>query len=52
MPAEAVVERIQMVTSQWIGGGRHDDIAVLAITAPGGAHLSAMDGATRGRYTA
>ncbi|GAA2765728.1 PP2C family protein-serine/threonine phosphatase [Streptomyces paradoxus] len=52
MPAQAVVERIQMVTSQWIGGGRHDDIAVLAITAPRGAHLSAVDGATRGRYTA
>ncbi|MGI5371054.1 PP2C family protein-serine/threonine phosphatase [Streptomyces iakyrus] len=52
MPAEAVVEHVQMVTSQWIGGGRHDDIAVLAITAPRGAHLSAVDGATRGRYTA
>ncbi|MFF9120931.1 SpoIIE family protein phosphatase [Streptomyces massasporeus] len=52
MPAEAVVEHVQMVTSQWIGDGRHDDIAVLAITAPRGAHLSAVDGATRGRYTA
>ncbi|MFJ4084102.1 PP2C family protein-serine/threonine phosphatase [Streptomyces iakyrus] len=52
MPAEAVVEHVQMVTSQWIGGGRHDDIAVLAITAPRGARLSAVDGATRGRYTA
>ncbi|MFI0272039.1 PP2C family protein-serine/threonine phosphatase [Streptomyces luteogriseus] len=52
LPAEAVVERVQMVTSQWIGDGRHDDIAVLAITAPRGAHLSAVDGATRGRYTA
>ncbi|MGX1274413.1 PP2C family protein-serine/threonine phosphatase [Streptomyces phaeoluteigriseus] len=52
MPAEAVVERIQMVASQWIGGGRHDDIAVMAITAPRGAHLSAVDGTSRGRYTA
>ncbi|MER5767066.1 PP2C family protein-serine/threonine phosphatase [Streptomyces sp. NPDC001985] len=52
MPAEAVVERIQMVASQWIGGGRHDDIAVMAITAPRGAHLSAVNGRTRGRYTA
>ncbi|MFI8894177.1 PP2C family protein-serine/threonine phosphatase [Streptomyces paradoxus] len=52
MPAQAVVERIQMVTSQWIGGGRHDDIAVLAITAPRATHLSAVDGATRGRFTA
>ncbi|MFH0521400.1 PP2C family protein-serine/threonine phosphatase [Streptomyces sp. M41] len=52
MPAEAVVERILMVTSQWIGEGHHDDIAVMAITAPRGAHLSAVDGTTRGRYTA
>ncbi|MEU9521631.1 PP2C family protein-serine/threonine phosphatase [Streptomyces sp. NPDC048224] len=52
MPAEAVVERIQMVTSQWLGDGRHDDIAVMAITAPRGSHLSAVDGTTRGRYTA
>ncbi|MFI9613284.1 PP2C family protein-serine/threonine phosphatase [Streptomyces sp. NPDC052023] len=52
MPAEAVVERIQMLISQWIGDGRHDDIAVMAITAPRGAHLSAVDGTTRGRYTA
>ncbi|MFJ8587175.1 PP2C family protein-serine/threonine phosphatase [Streptomyces sp. NPDC093595] len=52
MPAQAVVERIQMLTSQWIGGGRHDDIAVMAITAPRGTHLSAVDGRTRGRYTA
>jgi hypothetical protein len=41
-----------MVTSQCIGDGRHDDIAVLAITAPRGAHLGAGDGATWGRYTA
>ncbi|MFJ8194172.1 PP2C family protein-serine/threonine phosphatase [Streptomyces sp. NPDC096094] len=52
MPAQAVVERIQMVTSQWLGGRRHDDIAVMAITAPRGSHLSAVDGTTRGRYTA
>ncbi|MFJ4878924.1 SpoIIE family protein phosphatase [Streptomyces sp. NPDC088745] len=34
MPAEAVVERIQMLASQWVGGGRHDDMAVLVISAP------------------
>ncbi len=52
MPAEAVVERIQMLVDTWVGDGRHDDIAVLAITAPRGAHLSAVDGTTPGRYTA
>ncbi|CAM5628556.1 PP2C family protein-serine/threonine phosphatase [Streptomyces parvulus] len=52
MPAEAVVERIQMLVAEWVGDGRHDDIAVLAITAPKGAHLSAVDGTTAGRYTA
>ncbi|MEU9591692.1 PP2C family protein-serine/threonine phosphatase [Streptomyces sp. NPDC048219] len=52
MPAQAVVERVQMLVDEWIGDGRHDDIAVLAITAPRGAHLSAVDGTTPGRYTA
>ncbi|AYL38217.1 PP2C family protein-serine/threonine phosphatase [Streptomyces fungicidicus] len=52
IPAAAVVERVRMLIDEWIGDGRHDDIAVLAITAPRGAHLSAVDGTTRGRYTA
>lgn len=34
MPAEAVVERVQMLAAQWLGGGRHDDMAALAITRP------------------
>lgn len=34
MPAEAVVERIHMLTTQWVGRNEHDDIAVVAITAP------------------
>lgn len=34
MPAEAVVERILMLTMQWLGRVEHDDIAILAITAP------------------
>ncbi|MFE9747760.1 PP2C family protein-serine/threonine phosphatase [Saccharothrix saharensis] len=42
MPADAVVEHVHMVASQWIGGGGHDDIALLAITAPRGRHLSAV----------
>ncbi|TFE51866.1 serine/threonine protein phosphatase [Streptomyces sp. ICN441] len=52
MPAEAVVERLQMLASEWVGEGPHDDIAVLAITAPYGARLTAVDGHTPGRYTA
>ncbi|WP_420713540.1 PP2C family protein-serine/threonine phosphatase [Streptomyces sp. Tu6071] len=52
MPAEAVVERVQMATAQWIGKNAHDDIAVMAITAPRSHHLTAVDGTTRGRYTA
>ncbi|MER7665763.1 PP2C family protein-serine/threonine phosphatase [Streptomyces sp. NPDC096193] len=51
IPAAAVVERIQIVASEWVGDGHHDDIAVLAITASRGAHLSAVDGTSRGRYT-
>ncbi|MBB5958057.1 hypothetical protein FHS29_004665 [Saccharothrix tamanrassetensis] len=48
MPADAVAEHVHMVASQWIGGGSHDDIAVLAITAPRGRHLTAVGGHGRG----
>ncbi|MFF4169531.1 SpoIIE family protein phosphatase [Streptomyces sp. NPDC001744] len=34
MQAEAVVERMQMLAAQWLDDGRHDDMAVVAITAP------------------
>ncbi|MFH8760038.1 PP2C family protein-serine/threonine phosphatase [Streptomyces atroolivaceus] len=52
MPGTAVVERVQMLASQWLHDGRHDDMALVAITAPLTTHLSAVDGHTRGRYTA
>ncbi|BBX47658.1 PP2C family protein-serine/threonine phosphatase [Mycobacterium cookii] len=52
MPATAVVERVMMLATQWIGQQVHDDIAVVAITAPRRTHLSAVDGHTRGRFTA
>ncbi|MFE5614347.1 PP2C family protein-serine/threonine phosphatase [Streptomyces sp. NPDC056524] len=51
LPAEAVVEHVQMLVSEWIGDGVHDDIAVVAITAPRGVRLSAVDGTTSGRFT-
>jgi len=34
LPAEAVVERIMMLTAEWIRQRGHDDVAVVAITAP------------------
>lgn len=52
MPSEGVVERIQMLASQWVGHGPHDDMAVVVISAPRTHHLSAVDGHTRGRFTA
>ncbi|MFF6788220.1 PP2C family protein-serine/threonine phosphatase [Streptomyces filamentosus] len=52
LPAEAVVERVQMIAGGWVGDGPHDDMAVVAITAPHTTHLSAVNGRTRGRYTA
>ncbi|MFF3015381.1 PP2C family protein-serine/threonine phosphatase [Streptomyces sp. NPDC057939] len=52
MPAEAVVERVQMLASEWVGTGAHDDMAVVVITAPKTNHLSAVGGHTRGRFTA
>ncbi|MFI8171519.1 PP2C family protein-serine/threonine phosphatase [Streptomyces sp. NPDC086081] len=44
LPAEAVVERVQMVAAQWLGAGRHDDMAVVAISAPRTGGLSVVDG--------
>ncbi|MET9495630.1 PP2C family protein-serine/threonine phosphatase [Streptomyces sp. NPDC006552] len=52
LPADAVTEYVQMTTAQWVGAGPHDDIALLAITAPRNNHLTAVDGHTRGRFTA
>lgn len=34
MPAEAMVEHVVMLATQWLGGAPHDDMAVLAIAAP------------------
>ncbi|GAA4877628.1 PP2C family protein-serine/threonine phosphatase [Kitasatospora terrestris] len=48
MPAEAIVERVQMLTAQWIREGRHDDMAVMVIAAPPRGHL-AVGGGQRGR---
>ncbi|MEK8174802.1 PP2C family protein-serine/threonine phosphatase [Streptomyces sp. M19] len=36
MPPEAVVERVEMLTAQWLGGQEHDDIAMVAISIPCG----------------
>jgi serine phosphatase RsbU (regulator of sigma subunit) len=46
MPAKAVVERVQMLAAQWLGEGRHDDLATLAITNPVRGHgaLRVVDG--------
>ncbi len=52
MPGEVVVEHIQMLADQWLRNGSHDDMAVIAISAPPTNHLSAVNGHTRGRYTA
>ncbi|MFE5301342.1 PP2C family protein-serine/threonine phosphatase [Streptomyces sp. NPDC056632] len=52
LPAEAIVERMQMLAGNWVGSGPHDDMAVVAITAPHTTHLTAVNGHTRGRYTA
>ncbi|MFV2213580.1 SpoIIE family protein phosphatase [Actinomadura sp. LOL_016] len=34
MPPEALVERVHMLAAEWVGARRHDDMAVIAITAP------------------
>ncbi|MFC9058378.1 PP2C family protein-serine/threonine phosphatase [Streptomyces sp. NPDC057074] len=52
MPAEGIAEHVHMLAAQWLGRGRHDDMAVVVISAPRTHHLSAVNGHTRGRYTA
>lgn len=44
LPAEAVVERVQMLASQWIGGGRHDDMAAVAVSVPRTGPLTVLNG--------
>ncbi|GAA3114454.1 hypothetical protein GCM10017687_29340 [Streptomyces echinatus] len=44
MPAEAIVERIQMLAAQWVGPGSHDDVATVAISAPRAADLTVVGG--------
>ncbi|WP_329472619.1 SpoIIE family protein phosphatase [Streptomyces sp. NBC_01723] len=47
MLPHAVVERVQMVTGEWIRGGQHDDIATVAVGAPrtdGSPDLASEDG--------
>ncbi|TXR99696.1 serine/threonine-protein phosphatase [Streptomyces sp. col6] len=52
MPAEGIAEHVQMLAAQWLGARPHDDMAVVVIAAPHTHHLSAVDGHTRGRFTA
>ncbi|MFJ8200754.1 PP2C family protein-serine/threonine phosphatase [Streptomyces sp. NPDC096152] len=44
LPAEAIVERVQMVAAQWLGSGRHDDMAVVAVGAPKSGPLHVVNG--------
>lgn len=52
LPAEAVVERMMMLASQWVTDREHDDMAVVAITAPRQTPLGEVDGADAGDNTA
>ncbi|GGW60555.1 hypothetical protein GCM10010503_42370 [Streptomyces lucensis JCM 4490] len=47
LPAEAVVERVQMLASQWVGAGHHDDMATLAVGAPRTGPLTVVGGTAR-----
>ncbi len=49
LPAEAVVERIQMLTAGWVGAGSHDDVATVAISAPRTTDLTVVGGGGRRR---
>lgn len=51
MPVATMVEHVDMRTSEWLTGGLRDDIALVGIATPRGAHLSAVNGHGPGRYT-
>ncbi|MFI0169208.1 PP2C family protein-serine/threonine phosphatase [Streptomyces sp. NPDC017095] len=51
LPAEAVVERVQMVAAQWLAGKRHDDMATVAIGAPKYGPLTLVNGRADGPDT-
>ncbi|RZD68152.1 serine/threonine protein phosphatase [Streptomyces albidoflavus] len=52
MPAEAVVERVQMLAAQWVGAGEHDDMAMVAVTVPRKSPGGVVSAAGRGRGSA
>nr|BFE38767.1 PP2C family protein-serine/threonine phosphatase [Actinomadura rugatobispora] len=52
MPPEALVERVHMLAAEWVRSGGHDDMAMVALTAPRRVHLSAVGGQGPGRFTA
>ncbi|MFJ6694878.1 PP2C family protein-serine/threonine phosphatase [Streptomyces sp. NPDC091272] len=51
LPVEAVIERVENLTTQWLGTREHDDIALLGIAAPRGTHLNTVNGTGRGHHT-
>ncbi|MFD4790712.1 PP2C family protein-serine/threonine phosphatase [Streptomyces sp. NPDC058459] len=52
MPAEAVVTYIQVLASDWVGAGTHDDMAIMVIAAPRTQHLGVVDKPTRDSFAA
>ncbi|RSN56745.1 serine/threonine protein phosphatase [Actinomadura sp. WAC 06369] len=51
MPPEALVERVHMLAAEWVGSGVHDDMAVVAVTAPRRFRTSAAEDREPGRFT-
>ncbi|MCI0384562.1 SpoIIE family protein phosphatase [Streptomyces sp. CNQ085] len=47
LQAQAVVERVGMLTSEWLAGREHDDIALVAVTAAHRTPLSTVGGTVR-----
>ncbi|WP_411771744.1 PP2C family protein-serine/threonine phosphatase [Streptomyces gramineus] len=51
MPSEGIAEHVQMLAAQWLGNRRHDDMAVVVISAPRTRRPSAVNGHIRGTLT-
>lgn len=50
MPAEGIVAHVQMLAAQWLGNRRHDDMALVVISAPRSRPAGTVNGHTQDRY--
>ncbi|MEV7323148.1 SpoIIE family protein phosphatase [Streptomyces sp. NPDC093970] len=51
MPSEGIAEHVQMLAAQWLGNRRHDDMAVVVVSAPRTRRTGVLKPSAQGRLT-